>query len=389
MCGIFGYVGQIAPEYYGIVHTLLENLAWFSEERGTHATGFAAVMMDGSVVADKMPVKGSIFCNSSAKFRAIKEEAPVSFIAHTRYGTGSNPLVNNNNHPFFGENFHMVHNGTINAWESFAKEHGILDEMTSETDSEIILRILEKRRKTKGDTEAFKHSVQWLLDNIWGNMAVALLDLNERAVWLFRNDNPIVVFEFPEGVFGPTKVVFFASTSKIFNSAWEASYHAELKEWNVSANHLVDNQLYKLCAFGELSNENVMKSILMYRINVTKRFYRQLTTWSDGYRYGYGYTTPTSSTIQLEGRRKTAVVDSDFVVREVAKKEYYSVAQNPTLRELVLSTEDKKEIRKLRDQSKSVSNEARIDGIPLSNYMRFNSACLKLVMFDESIAAEA
>ncbi len=384
MCGIFGYVGYVEPQYREMFHTLLSNLAWFSEERGTHATGFAGVMQDGRVVADKMPLRGSVFTEFSKKWQDLKEELPVAMIAHTRYGTGSSPMVNNNNHPFFGNDFHMVHNGTINAWQQYIKQHDLADKMMSETDSEVILRLFEKRRAENKETEPLKKSVEWLLETIWGNMAVALLDLNEKgSIWLFRNDNPIIVFEIPEGMFGPGKIVMFCSTYKIFNGAWEVSYKAPVKDWtSINWMSLNENQLYKLTAIGELSNENVFKNFLFYRIDVKRRFYRQLTTWNDGYRYGPGYGA-SSSTINLEGPRTTVI--NDLTIREVVKKEYYSKAVAADKQELAMLTSDKIEIRKLMDQPKAISDEVRVDGMPASLYMKFNAACKHMVKFDEQL----
>lgn len=394
MCGIFGYVGQVAPEYSEIFHKLLTNLFWFSEERGTHASGFAAVLPNGNVVADKMPVKGSTFTEFSKPFQDLSKELPISFIAHTRYGTCSNPMVNNNNHPFFGQNFHMVHNGTIQAWQTYVKEHALIESMTSETDSEVILRLFEKRRNWgAANGEPFKISVEWLLDTLWGNMAVALLDLNEKGnIWLFRNDNPLVVVDIPEGVFGPSRIVMFCSTYKIFNGAWEYSYKQPLSEWKaINWTVLLENQLYKLSAVGELSNENIHKHFLIYRINPKRRFYRQLNTWNDGYRYGPHYhgssygSTP--ATVPLDGPRNISLVETGYSAKEVIKKDFYSysIRWNNGPYELCLADADKAEIRKLADQPKVVNDEVRVDGIPVTQYMRFNSACINMVKYDELI----
>jgi glucosamine 6-phosphate synthetase-like amidotransferase/phosphosugar isomerase protein len=147
MCGIFGYTGIIKPEYRKPVYKLLKNLAIASEARGRDSTGFAArypPIEDGPprIVADKIPMRASAYVNASPKFLDLQKNMPSSFIGHTRLGTGSTRHINNNNHPFFGSTYHMVHNGVIPSWKSIAKEYKLF--MQSETDSEVILRLIEK-----------------------------------------------------------------------------------------------------------------------------------------------------------------------------------------------------------------------------------------------------
>lgn len=313
MCGIFGYVGTPTNNNNAKLHDFMSHLAHESEVRGTHSTGFSARHDSGLVVADKLPYRGSTFCMMSGKYRALRKKMPSTFIGHTRYGTGSNPRINNNNHPFFGNEFHMVHNGVIAGWRDIAKREGVLDQMQSETDSEIVLRILEKRlNPSAGRRPVFKKQVEYILDNVWGNMAIALLDLNSPNVWLFRNENPINIFFVPQKIFG-SDMMFFASTKKIFEEAWKACFGNKATKDINDSRFLSANQLYKLSTIATPVG-NQMKKFLWYPISVHSPF-SKVGQYYQG--YGAGSSTTTSS----------------YQVKK-PDKHFYSSVVDPTMPEL-------------------------------------------------------
>lgn len=278
MCGIFGYIGEAHTSRQSLLNKFVEHLFHQSETRGTHSTGFSARWPSGHIVADKLPYRGSVFCEMSGKFRLIKNKMPTTFIGHTRYGTGSSPKINNNNHPFTGQNFHMVHNGVIPSWRDIAKREKLSEAMTSETDSEVILRLLEKRQRTE-TTSTLKKNIEWILNNVWGNMAVALLDVNSPHIWLFRNDNPINIFMVPEGMFGPTSFLFFASTKKIFEDAWKACFNHCIVKAKIQSKFLQSNQLFRLSTEQSIVNGKP-KRVLWYNIKVSKPFHKRRQYWS-------------------------------------------------------------------------------------------------------------
>jgi len=194
MCGIFGYAGNIrGKENSVLAFRLLKEIGKESEIRGQDSTGFSCKFNKTNlIVSDKMPFRASIFNRASHKFMKLRSRMPELFIGHTRLGTGSSPMINNNNHPFYGNMYHMVHNGVIPSWKDIQKKHNL--DMHSETDSEVILRVMEKA-KASGKTTL--QSVEETFDKVWGNMAVAMLDKKAPYIWLFRNENPINVFHVP------------------------------------------------------------------------------------------------------------------------------------------------------------------------------------------------
>jgi glucosamine 6-phosphate synthetase-like amidotransferase/phosphosugar isomerase protein len=287
MCGIWGYTGNISPELSSRAHNFLYALASWSEIRGTDSTGFACRFDSGHIIVDKMPVRASVFGLLSHKWASLRRKMPSTLIGHTRFGTGSTPLINNNNHPFLGRDYHMVHNGVIPSWKD--AQRNLQLPMQSETDSEVILRSIEKRMESKDD---ITRAVTWVLENIWGNMAVALLDRNNPNVYLFRNENPIWVFHIPNGIFG-TDTIFFASTEEIFESAWKEVFKQGFAKSGVTAQYLDDNRLFRISTkAAKIDASNQKHKFIVYGLDVKKKYNKNKTYYEE---VGYATHTSTSS----------------------------------------------------------------------------------------------
>ena len=277
MCGIWGYSGNIAAELSTRAHNFLYALASWSEARGTDSTGFACRYDSGHVIVDKLPVRATAFGLLSHKWIHLRKKMPSTLIGHTRFGTGSTPIINNNNHPFLGRDYHIVHNGVIPSWRDIQRNQQL--PMQSETDSEVILRCIEKRMEAKAD---LSKSVEWVLDNVWGNMAVAMLEKNNPNVWLFRNDNPIWVFTVPEGIFGHSEIIFFSSTEDIFNNAWKEVFKKGPEKSGVTAQCLDDNRLFRISTKAvKIAGSNQKHRFVVFGLNVTKK-YDKSRTYSNG-----------------------------------------------------------------------------------------------------------
>jgi predicted glutamine amidotransferase len=274
MCGIFGFVGEVGNDRGQSENLirLVRALFYYSESRGTHASGFSFKTND-RVVMEKAPIRGGLLAYNSKALDSLEhEKGPVSFIAHTRYGTGSNPKINTNNHPFVGGRFNMVHNGTIPSWHTFAKDNGLV--LDSETDSEVILRYIEKNYADS----AMSRTIESALIKIWGNMAVALIDKKEPDIWLFRNENPLLVFECPEGLFGPSKFWFFASTVNIFEDAVKYVFKRPevfpLRPLGITHTWLDSNKAYRITTRA-IDINGKPENFIAYSIYVNRPYYKQ------------------------------------------------------------------------------------------------------------------
>ncbi|ABK83568.1 TPA: glutamine--fructose-6-phosphate transaminase (isomerizing) [Bacillus cereus] len=180
MCGIVGFIGeQDAKE---ILLKGLEKL----EYRGYDSAGIAVQAENGVVVYKE---KGRI-----AKLREIVDVnvAASVGIGHTRWATHGVPSkVNAHPHQSTSKRFTLVHNGVIENYELVKKEY--LQDVTfvSETDTEIIVQLMEQQVSTGLSVEeAFRNTLSLL----HGSYAIGLLDAeNPNMIYVAKNKSPLLV----------------------------------------------------------------------------------------------------------------------------------------------------------------------------------------------------
>ncbi|MEH7457402.1 glutamine--fructose-6-phosphate transaminase (isomerizing) [Bacillus pseudomycoides] len=180
MCGIVGFIGeQDAKE---ILLKGLEKL----EYRGYDSAGIAVQAENGVVVYKE---KGRI-----AKLREIVDEnvAASVGIGHTRWATHGVPsTVNAHPHQSTSKRFTLVHNGVIENYELVKKEY--LQDVTfvSETDTEVIVQLMEQQVNTGLSVEdAFRKT----LSILHGSYALGLLDAeNPNMIYVAKNKSPLLV----------------------------------------------------------------------------------------------------------------------------------------------------------------------------------------------------
>ncbi len=180
MCGIVGFIGeQDAKE---ILLKGLEKL----EYRGYDSAGIAVQTENGIVVYKE---KGRI-----AKLREIVDEnvATSVGIGHTRWATHGVPSkVNAHPHQSTSKRFTLVHNGVIENYELVKNEY--LQDVTfvSETDTEVIVQLIEQQVNTGLNVEeAFRKALSLL----HGSYAIGLLDAeNPNMIYVAKNKSPLLV----------------------------------------------------------------------------------------------------------------------------------------------------------------------------------------------------
>ncbi|PHE10796.1 glutamine--fructose-6-phosphate transaminase (isomerizing) [Bacillus toyonensis] len=180
MCGIVGFIGE--QDAKGILLKGLEKL----EYRGYDSAGIAVQAENGVVVYKE---KGRI-----AKLREIVDEnvAASVGIGHTRWATHGVPSkVNAHPHQSTSKRFTLVHNGVIENYELVKKEY--LQDVTfvSETDTEIIVQLMEQQVSTGLSVEeAFRNTLSLL----HGSYAIGLLDAeNPNMIYVAKNKSPLLV----------------------------------------------------------------------------------------------------------------------------------------------------------------------------------------------------
>ncbi|MDQ0247808.1 glucosamine--fructose-6-phosphate aminotransferase (isomerizing) [Bacillus fengqiuensis] len=180
MCGIVGFIGNIDSKE--ILLRGLEKL----EYRGYDSAGIAIADDQGVHVFKE---KGRI-----AQLREIVDEsvtAPVG-IGHTRWATHGVPSqVNAHPHQSTKQRFTIVHNGVIENYAILKRDYLQDTEFKSETDTEVVVQLIEKIVNEGLEVEeAFRKTVSLL----HGSYAIALLDeQNKDTIYVAKNKSPLLV----------------------------------------------------------------------------------------------------------------------------------------------------------------------------------------------------
>lgn len=180
MCGIVGYIGQ--KDSKEILLKGLEKL----EYRGYDSAGIATMNQDGVHIFKE---KGRI-----AELRkSVDDKVEASTgIGHTRWATHGVPSqVNAHPHQSTTSRFTIVHNGVIENYAILKREHLQNVELKSDTDTEIIVQVIEKFVKEGLEVEeAFRQTLSILK----GSYAIALLDeQNPDLIYVAKNKSPLLV----------------------------------------------------------------------------------------------------------------------------------------------------------------------------------------------------
>ncbi|MRG88353.1 glutamine--fructose-6-phosphate transaminase (isomerizing) [Salinibacillus xinjiangensis] len=180
MCGIVGYIGH--QDTKEVLLNGLEKL----EYRGYDSAGIS-VLNDHGVHVFK--VKGRI----AALREEVNEDVSSTMgIGHTRWATHGAPSVENAHpHQSTSGRFTLVHNGVIENYMDLRNEFLKDVELKSETDTEVIVQLIEKFVEQTNDVaEAFRKTVGML----HGSYAIALIDENnEDQIFVAKNKSPLLV----------------------------------------------------------------------------------------------------------------------------------------------------------------------------------------------------
>ena len=181
MCGIVGYIGHDNAK-----ELLLKGLEKL-EYRGYDSAGVAVVNDDGTNVFKS---KGRI-----AELRKVADSKNVDGnvgIGHTRWATHGVPNYENSHpHQSATERFTLVHNGVIENYEELKNEYLSDVKFLSETDTEVIVQLVEYFSNTGLSTEAAFTKVVSLLE---GSYALGLIDSHDRdTMYVAKNKSPLLI----------------------------------------------------------------------------------------------------------------------------------------------------------------------------------------------------
>ncbi|MED4454208.1 glutamine--fructose-6-phosphate transaminase (isomerizing) [Metabacillus fastidiosus] len=180
MCGIVGYIGR--QDCKEILLRGLEKL----EYRGYDSAGIATINENGVQVFKE---KGRIATLREVVDTSVQAQAGIG---HTRWATHGVPS-RKNAHPHQSNSgrFTLVHNGVIENYSILQREHLENVNLKSDTDTEIIVQLVEKFVSEGLEVEeAFRKTLLQLK----GSYAIALLDKeNPDVIYVAKNKSPLLV----------------------------------------------------------------------------------------------------------------------------------------------------------------------------------------------------
>ncbi|MBD7906720.1 glutamine--fructose-6-phosphate transaminase (isomerizing) [Sporosarcina gallistercoris] len=180
MCGIVGYNGKNQAE-----EILLKGLEKL-EYRGYDSAGIA---FQTSVGVQMFKEKGRI-----ADLRnAVPEEIDAHVgIGHTRWATHGVPDQKNSHpHKSASGRFTLVHNGVIENYEKLTREYLQDVQFASETDTEVIVQLIEHFANSGMTTD---ESFRKALSLLHGSYAIAMLDEQDPdTIFVAKNRSPLLV----------------------------------------------------------------------------------------------------------------------------------------------------------------------------------------------------
>lgn len=180
MCGIVGYIGQLDAK-----EILLKGLEKL-EYRGYDSAGIAVANEQGVHVYKE---KGRIADLREVVDTTVESQAGIG---HTRWATHGEPsFLNAHPHQSALGRFTLVHNGVIENYVQLKREYLEKVELKSDTDTEVVVQMIEQFVAGGLDTEeAFRKTLTLLK----GSYAIALFDgENTETIYVAKNKSPLLV----------------------------------------------------------------------------------------------------------------------------------------------------------------------------------------------------
>ncbi len=180
MCGIVGFIG--ANDSKEILLTGLEKL----EYRGYDSAGIA-LLNDNGVNVTK--VKGRI---AALRDKVDQDVMATMGIGHTRWATHGEPSEDNAHpHQSGSGRYTLVHNGVIENYNEIRDEYLVGVTLKSETDTEIVVQLVEQLAKEANDVlSGFRKALSVLK----GSYALALIDnQNPDLIYVAKNKSPLLI----------------------------------------------------------------------------------------------------------------------------------------------------------------------------------------------------
>lgn len=177
MCGIYGYIGS--KNASGVVVDGLKRLDY----RGYDSWGIAVVSDSGIQITKDVGIVKDIPADSLPKSEIG--------IGHTRWAThGAVTVVNAHPHLATDGSFALAQNGIVENYKELKKN--LLEKgyrFVSETDTEVIVRLIEEELKTEND---IKLAIEKAFEKLEGRNTIIAITKNKEII-AARNGSPLVI----------------------------------------------------------------------------------------------------------------------------------------------------------------------------------------------------
>ncbi|MDP6871359.1 MAG: glutamine--fructose-6-phosphate transaminase (isomerizing) [Candidatus Thalassarchaeaceae archaeon] len=186
MCGIYGCISVDAAS------KVLEGLRKL-EYRGYDSAGLAAIFSDDDVQIETERTIGYV-SDLVTKANGRFEGARIS-IGHTRWATHGG-VTDDNAHPHTSEDgkITIVHNGIIeNAVDLSSRVSRLGYKLSSETDTEVIVHLLDHELKTQPDSSSFLDAFTEVISKLEGSWAIAAIATGLDGILVSRQGAPLVI----------------------------------------------------------------------------------------------------------------------------------------------------------------------------------------------------
>ena len=179
MCGIVGYIG-----FEDVKEIILEGLEKL-EYRGYDSAGIA--VLDNNEV---------YVCKERGRIADLRKHIDKKItgnigIGHTRWATHGAPnKINSHPHQSSSKRFTLVHNGIIENEEELKQKYLNEIDFQSDTDTEVIVQLLEK---FVNDGEEVELAIRHTMSKLIGSYALAIIDKEDmNTLYAAKNKTPLL-----------------------------------------------------------------------------------------------------------------------------------------------------------------------------------------------------
>jgi len=179
MCGIVGYIG-----YEDVKEIILGGLEKL-EYRGYDSAGIAVLNNNEVYVCKERGRISDLRKNIDSKITGIIG------IGHTRWATHGAPnQINSHPHQSSSKRFTLVHNGIIENEEELKQKYLSDIEFQSDTDTEVIVQLIEK---FVNDGEEVELAIRHAMSKLIGSYALAIIDKEDmNTLYAAKNKTPLL-----------------------------------------------------------------------------------------------------------------------------------------------------------------------------------------------------